>query len=223
MIIAIDTATRLLSIALFDGTTILSEQTWVAGNQHNSLLSPSIAQTLEICGISPKNITAVAVAHGPGSYTGLRIGVSFAKGMASARALPLVGVSTLDILALGQPVNPKQTLIALLQAGKGRVIVGKYSAKKARWHADQDPFITDWETALTIDGATLVTGEIEAEAQALISAKIALGSPFMVASPASRVRRASLLAEEAHRRLLADKDGDFSPAKLFPIYVSSPV
>jgi tRNA threonylcarbamoyladenosine biosynthesis protein TsaB len=226
MLLAIDTATKLMSLALFDGKTILGEQTFVAGNQHNSLLSPAISHTLQVCGVAPRDLTALAVVVGPGSYTGLRIGVAFAKGMASARDLPLIGMSSLDVLALGQPFTPKHTLLAVLQAGRGRVIVGVYAPKRGVWQAQGSPDITTLESALDkakeAETPLIVTGELDDDAHALLATRRANGDALTVASSASRVRRAALLAEEAHARLMRGKPADFPAERILPIYVNSP-
>src|SRR5690606_20526166 len=103
MLLAIDTATRSLSLALHDGDTVIAEQMWRTGNRHNALLAPAIQQMMDVCDVTMQDITAIAVTTGPGSYTGLRIGVAFAKGLAAVNNLPLIGVSTLDMLAAGQP------------------------------------------------------------------------------------------------------------------------
>lgn len=220
MLLAIDTATRLLSVALHDGDTLIAEQLVQAGNQHNTLLAPTVQHLMAVCGYEMPHISAVAVAMGPGSYTGLRIGVSFAKGVASARNAPLVGVNTLDILAVGQPVYTRQTLIAVIHAGRGRVIYASYQAKKGNWVMQTAPTISDWEALLaTVTSTTFITGEVDAEAKG----KLAENAHITLATPSVRARRAGILAEEAWRRLKAGNATDFDPTKLLPIYVQSPV
>lgn len=222
MLLAIDTATRALSFALHDGKTVLAEQVWLAGNQHNSLLSTAIQKAFAICGVHPDQISAVAVAQGPGSYTGLRIGIALAKGIASARNVPLVGVSTLDILALAQPIAPKQSLLAVLQAGRGRVIGARYTLKKGRWHTSESPTLGDWQTLLSsLETATLITGEIDEEGEKAIAAHSTDTLTLTIAPAYSRVRRPSLLAEEALLRLKSSSPADFAPAKLLPIYLNA--
>ncbi len=103
MLLALDTATQRASIALHDGSTLRAECTWEAANQHTVTLLPHIVQLLANSGLTADDITAVGVCIGPGSYTGVRIGVSVAKGLASSRKLPLVGITTLDVLVAAQP------------------------------------------------------------------------------------------------------------------------
>ena len=102
MLLAIDTATSLLGIALHDGDRLLAECTLVVDRSHSAVLAPMIKQIMERTGVTGDELTGLAVSVGPGSYTGLRIGVALAKGMAAARGLPLVPVTTLDTLAAGQ-------------------------------------------------------------------------------------------------------------------------
>ena len=75
--------------------------------------------------MSPSDLAAIAVAIGPGSYTGLRIGLAFAKGLALANKTRLIGISTLDILAAAMP-QAEGVLIAIAQAGRSRIWAGTY-------------------------------------------------------------------------------------------------
>ncbi len=222
MLLAIDTATRLMSVAIYDGAgdTLLAEQLVQAGNQHNTLLAPTVQHLLDVCGVTTTQLSAVAVAMGPGSYTGLRIGVAFAKGVASARRAPLIGVNTLDILAVGQPVYPRSNLLAVIHAGRGRVIAATYQPKKGSWVAQGDATISDWQTLLAgISAPTVITGDIDAEGRAAVAA--AANAHVTLANASVRARRAGILAEEAWRRLQAGSPADFDPTKLLPIYVQS--
>lgn len=224
MILAIDTATRLMSLALHDGSTLLAEQSWVAGNRHNTALAPAIDHMLAGQRVAPTDLTALAVSVGPGSYTGLRIGVALAKGMAAARRLPLVGVSTLDTLAAGQPYYQSGiALIAVVQAGRGRIIVNSYRWRRGRWFSHAEPRLLDWETLLeSLDGPAHITGEIDAEAVELIDAAQAQDIRVTLAPPAQRMRRAGYLAEVALERLAeADDKSVFEASRVLPIYIKT--
>ena len=96
-ILALDTSNKTLSVAveLTDGTMI--EQTIENTLQHSVLLVPTIEAVFEEAGITAKDLTKVIVAEGPGSYTGLRIGVTVAKTLAKSLGIPLVGISSLDV------------------------------------------------------------------------------------------------------------------------------
>jgi tRNA threonylcarbamoyladenosine biosynthesis protein TsaB len=224
MLLAIDTATRSMNIALHDGKTLIAEQNMRVGNKHNMLLAPAIQYMLDVCEVSIGEITAVAVTNGPGSYTGLRIGVAFAKGVATVNNLPLIGVSTLDMLAAGQPFqNARYKLLAILQAGRGRVIAGQYRVKKGRWDAMGEPVITAWEDLLqSLEGSYYITGEVDDKGRTAIEVAKEQEASLILVDPANRMRRAGYLAQEAWRRYHAGEAGDFLPAKLIPIYMNEP-
>lgn len=220
MLLAIDTATRTCGLALHDGREILAEHTWQTPNHHTVELAPALRDMLERHALTPDDLTAIAAASGPGSYTGLRIGVALAKGLASARGLPLIGVTTLDIVAAAQPGGSHQ-LIAAAQAGRGRVIATTYQWRKARWKAKGEMAIFEWPTLIAmIDAPTMITGEIDADAQMAIDTARAEGKPITLATPAFRFRRAGFLAEEAWAKWREQPDG-WTAAALHPIYVKT--
>jgi len=100
-ILHIETATQICSVALSENETILSSRVSVEKNAHSSILTVFIAETFNETGISTHNLDAISVSMGPGSYTGLRIGVSTAKGLCYASDKPLIAVSTLEGMASG--------------------------------------------------------------------------------------------------------------------------
>ncbi len=221
VLIAIDTATKMLGLAFYDGKTLLSEQMWVAGSQHNLLLAPAVCHTLTTLDLTPSDLSAVAVVNGPGSYTGLRIGIALAKGLAAARRIPLIGVGTLDVLAVPQPVSTKFRLLCVAQAGRGRIIAGQYVTRKGQWVVDTAPIITEWAQLLpSLTGPTLITGEIDDEGSAQIAAQA--NEALVLVTPALRVRRPGILAEEAWRRWQAHPDHDYSVNSVMPLYLQTP-
>lgn len=220
MLLAIDTATQLMSLALHDGQNLVAEQSWHTLNSHTIELAPTIQAMLARAGITVNDLTGLAVSIGPGSFTGLRIGVSLAKGLASVRSLPLVGMSTLDILAIGTP-QVTGALVAVVRAGRGRIIAGRYQWRKGRWAHRGDPQLMDWQTLLaSIDGTASLTGEIDAEGHATLAEAQARSVPITVLPAAQRLRRAGYLAQEAWALLAADKDG-YPAAKVMPLYVKT--
>lgn len=98
-ILLIETATRVCSVAIGDSDGILAERRSTSPNAHSSQLSPFIGQLFEECAMKPSDLSAVCVSAGPGSYTGLRIGVSTAKGFSYALGIPLLSVPTLESMA----------------------------------------------------------------------------------------------------------------------------
>lgn len=101
MLLALDTATPAVTVALADGGRVLAERTTVDARRHGELLAPAIAAVLAEAGVERRQLTAVAVGTGPGPFTGLRVGLVTARTLGLALAIPVVGVCTLDVLALG--------------------------------------------------------------------------------------------------------------------------
>ncbi len=218
MILAIDTATRWAGLALYDGRTLLAEEGWHSKNNHTMELAPGVDNLMRRTGIAPGELAAVAVAIGPGSYTGLRIGLGFAKGLALANKIRLIGVPTLDILAAGQPFS-EGILVAIAEAGRTRVCAGIYEWKgKKGWQSETMPIIVSWEEFLTsLDGPATLAGEISPAAAKKIRAA---GKSIRVASAATSARRAGYLAEIGWERLRRGWIDD--PASLAPIYLRDP-
>ncbi len=222
MLLAIDTATRVISLALHDGEQVRAEASWETANHHTVELAPAVAEMLARVGITPAGLTGVAVALGPGSFTGLRIGLGLAKGLATALGLPLFGVPTLEILAAGQPCF-EGLLYTVLKAGRGRICVQPFVWDMESWEPLGEPAILGWADTLAAvqEGQpALFSGEIDAEALRQIAAAQQEGKPITLAPAAHRLRRAAFLAERGWARLRAG-EGD-SPATLVPIYLHQP-
>jgi tRNA threonylcarbamoyladenosine biosynthesis protein TsaB len=216
MLVALDTATRMAGLALHDGLRVRYEAAWEAGRQHTVQLTSRLVAALADLGLGADNLSGVAVTLGPGSFTGLRVGMAVAKGLALARGLPLVGVPTLDVVATAQG-RDRRPLVAVLQAGRGRVCAATYRWRDG-WQQREEPRLTTWE-GLTerIDKPTLFCGEVdERGAQTLERLK----DLAMVLSPARRLRRAGFLAELAWARIQQGQTDD--PATLVPIYLRHP-
>lgn len=101
IILHIETATDVCSVALSKGTEIIGLREEVGGNNHAKHLLPFIEEALQQAGCATRDLAGVAVSIGPGSYTGLRIGVSTAKGIAYTAGIPVMAISTLEGIAQG--------------------------------------------------------------------------------------------------------------------------
>jgi tRNA threonylcarbamoyladenosine biosynthesis protein TsaB len=216
VLLAIDTSTRTIGIAIYDGVQVLAENIWTSRDYHTVQLAPAVSETLAHAGIALKDLKVLAVATGPGSFTGLRIGMALAKGMALACRLPIIGVPTLDIIAESQPVTPEVTLAAIIQAGRRRLAVGWYTAEiNSHWLLKPPIEVTDvLSLSRHIHGLTLVCGELTEDEQRLLARKY---KNVILASPAHSIRRPSLLAELAWKRWQAGDVDD--PATLSPTYL----
>lgn len=125
-ILALDTATMVSGVALASRGEIKAELTLQIGKTHSELLLPHIKALLQMAGVEKKSLRAVAVSIGPGSFTGLRIGLATAKALAYALKIPLIGVPTLEALAYGIAA-PGVVLAPLLDAQKGNVYHAAFS------------------------------------------------------------------------------------------------
>lgn len=214
MLIALDTATRYASIALRDAVGLRGECTWEATNRHTATLVPRLVSLMEESGVTMDDIQAVAVCHGPGSYTGVRIGLAVAKGLATARQLPLIAVSTLDILASAQPPDPR-LLIAVFSAGRRRIGYAPYRWQQNCWQAQAPVTLTDWPTLLSqLAEDCLVVGELDAEA---LQALRTLGDHVELPPASRHLRRAGYLADVAWQRWQNGAiDDAFTLSPLYP-------
>jgi tRNA threonylcarbamoyladenosine biosynthesis protein TsaB len=214
MLLAIDTSTRSVGVALYNGVQIISEKVWLSQQFHTVELAPTVSSLINQAGISMDELTVVAVALGPGSFTGLRIGMSLAKGMALAGRLEIVGIPSLDILAASQPMDDKP-LAAVLQAGRGRIAVGWYKNYSGEWIAEKKVRVmTPRDLARGIKSPTIVCGELSEDERRIFRRK---RINVILASPAQSLRRPSFLAELGWRRWQKGMSDD--PAALAPEYL----
>lgn len=105
MILSIETSTKICSVALHNQGALLAESTLYVDKSHSEKLAVLIKDLLSYAEIKPKDLSAVAIASGPGSYTGLRIGTSTAKGLCYALEIPLIAINTLKAMAHGVSIT----------------------------------------------------------------------------------------------------------------------
>ena len=155
---------------------------------------------------------------GPGSFTGLRIGLATAKGLALPHKLPVIGVPTLDIVAY--PFRESKIPVwAIAQAGRGRILTACYASREQQWQPISKAQLTTFdELAQKINNPVLCVGEIDQEAANIL--QNGSRKKAQVVSPATRLRRSGYLAEIAAARLEAGDQDD--PDALVPIYTSLP-
>ncbi len=215
MLLALDTSTSQIGLALYDGERLLAERLWVSRVRHTVELAPAVEQILQQSGTALSALTALGVALGPGSFTSLRVGLAFAKGLAFSLSLPLIGIPTLEILAAPLSLSSDSALACLLAAGRGRLAVGWYTASASGWQACAENLRVTSAEALSaeITRPTFLTGELTGAERQILSKN----EKITLASPAGAVRRPGILAELAWRRWQA---GESDPlAALAPIYL----
>jgi tRNA threonylcarbamoyladenosine biosynthesis protein TsaB len=220
MILALDTSTALAGIALYGAQGLLGELTWRSHRDQTAQLLPMAHKLLELEKTTPDQLTGIAVATGPGSFNGLRVAVSTAKGLALALDIPLFGLSSLDAQAY-QHRYLSGNVYTVLEAGRGRLAVGFYKLKAGNWKRQGDfENLTLTELISKIVSPCTVCGELTPEQ--IQKLEESLGKPALVLSPANAMRRTGFLAEWAWQRLQQDSQGD-DLANLQPIYLHQPI
>ncbi len=126
--LALDTTTDVCSIALADESGLLAEYNFAHKMDLSRRLMPNIVSMLKDSGLETKDVQAVGVSVGPGSFTGLRIGVTTAKTLAQALNIPIVGIVTLDLLAQQFDYLPDGTICPLIKVRKGEAYYAFYHA-----------------------------------------------------------------------------------------------
>ena len=189
MLLAVDTSTRYAGVALSDaplteGGRVLSSRSWYSTANHTAELMPAVSQILERQALTPKNLSGIAVALGPGGFSALRVGVSAVKGLAFTAGTPIVGVGTLDLeaspfLGSGLPV------CSMLDAGRSEVASALFGADGVR--AREDTVCTVEELADSIKETTLFCGEGMINWGELIRDKLGSLAGLVEPSPASRL------------------------------------
>ena len=124
-ILAVDTSTRICSVAVVENQALLAELTLNHGHTHSTHLMPMIETLLNQCRLSVHDLDAFAVTVGPGSFTGLRIGISTVKGLAYGASKPVTGVSALEALAYQFPFA-SSIICPMIDARKGEVYTAGY-------------------------------------------------------------------------------------------------
>jgi tRNA threonylcarbamoyladenosine biosynthesis protein TsaB len=221
MLLAIDTSTHTSSIALFDARGIAGETTWLTHETHTRSLMPQVVNLQKLVGTTPAQLGAIAVATGPGSFTGLRIGLSAAKGLAYSLNLPLIGVPTLDISARMAEYQPLP-VCAILQAGRARFGAAVYSHDREGLRRASDYFFGGAEELaeqarqlVPVGQSVFVIGEPDESVRQEF--RRTLGDAVRFAGPALAARRAGFLAALAWERWHAGSTDNLQA--LAPYYI----
>jgi tRNA threonylcarbamoyladenosine biosynthesis protein TsaB len=214
MLLAVDTSTQTLGLALYDGNRILAENIWQSRARHTIELAPAIERMLKQSNAKPADLTRLAVATGPGSFTSLRVGLALMKGMALALKIPVAGIPTLDMLAATQ--QPAEIpLVAVLPAGRTRLAVCWYQYSDGKWqYTGEMKVMTAQELSDQIHQPSLICGETTAEERQILARK---WKNAQLISPALGTRRPGMLAELGWNKIEAGLEDD--PVALSPIYL----
>ena len=214
-ILAVDTATSGCSVALTDGEHLLAEINLVSIQTHSRHLAGMIAEACRLAGLAVGGMDAYAVVKGPGSFTGLRIGVSTVKGLAEAAGRPIVGISALQTLA-EQAAASTPLVCPLIDARRGEVYFSTYRMIDGVLVERHLEGVMRPEHALhSIDAPCTFVGNGAVLYRSLIRDNLGDGAYFAPAS--AHVIRASTVARLACKRL---ENGDSDEVThLVPAYV----
>jgi tRNA threonylcarbamoyladenosine biosynthesis protein TsaB len=204
LLLAIDTSTEHAGLALGvrDRVTVRS---WPAGRTQTTSILPAIDAMLVEAGLTPAALTAIAVATGPGTFTGLRVGMSIAKGIVLARGIPLVGIPTLELAAAS--ATDAKDRIAILPAGRGRVVWQRFVAGEE--HRPRNTTLDEFIEALSGTDGALVIGELGEDQQVAVSA-VHPHTRWEHRDPAVMIRMAGARLERGERD---------DPVTLEPMYL----
>jgi len=144
-ILCIDTATQICSVCIAQDGSLLAQRETEKKMSHTSLTSVFVQELAQETGIAVKDLDAVAVSGGPGSYTGLRVGISVAKGICSGAGIPLIAINTLE--ALGKASieafsHPKALHISMIDARRMEVYLAAYQ-ENGHCIQENTPYIVD--------------------------------------------------------------------------------
>ena len=128
-ILGIDTSSKFLSIAVSEDKNIIKEESYLLDRQHSSQLVPKIKELLKKSRLSIKKIDGFVIGIGPGSFTGLRIGVSTVKGFGIALGKPCIGVASIDAIACNAVGVSGNEIIPVIDAKRGQVYAAIYRKK----------------------------------------------------------------------------------------------
>jgi len=213
-VLALESATLAGGAALLDGDRLVGESLLSVALTHSERLIAMADRLLQDCGWAVKDLAGLAVSIGPGSFTGIRVGVATMKGLALALGLPVAPVPTLDALASTLPFA-EAPVCPLLDARKGEVYLSLY-----RWHGDR--MVREWDylalppeaAVARLEPPVIVLGDGVGPCSPFLER---LGRAVRVAPPARRLPAPGVVAQLGHAMLEA---GLGVPAEaLLPLYL----
>ncbi len=217
MELTIDTSSNTAGVVLSHRGAMLASLTWQTASNHTTELLPNVVCVLQRSKVDLRSLEAIIVARGPGSFNGLRVGLSTAKGLAYALSVPILGVNALEAEAYpfaftGLPLRPLQ------RAGRDEIVTALYRQEHGQWRCLE-------ETNLTTVGAlcrrtrqrTLFCGEIPSDM--MTELQQVLGARAPVSPNGSLFRGVALTALGWHRLSAGERD---NPVTLQPLYLRPP-
>ena len=218
-ILSIDTSSQVSSVAVLSAERVAAEISMQGALTHSETLMPHIETALRMARVEKSELEGIAVSIGPGSFTGLRIGLASAKMMAYALHIPLIAVPTLEAL-VHHYICEGVRLVPMMDAQKGNVYAQEFS-----WRADGDALILQEERSLAILPLTEVIAGLENAEQPVILLGDAMQKKTTLALPANvrlapihaRMPRAACVGLAALTRLVRGEMDD--PMTAAPLYL----
>ncbi len=216
-ILAIDTSTQVSSVAVASAGRLEAEVTMQAKMTHSETLMPHIQEALTMASVKKEELEGIAVSMGPGSFTGLRIGLATAKAIAYALHIPLIGVPTLQAMAFHFPVSGLQ-LLPLMDAQKGNSYVERYTWEHGRLIRKSEVRILSlaelMEWASELPDTVILLGDVVGKR---IEGKVRLPMNVTLAPPHLRMPRAANVAACGFRLLENGITGNLMDME--PVYI----
>ena len=166
-LLAVDTSTSSCSVALFSGPHLMAESIYTDGKTHSRHLMAMIDSILDRCGHAPAWLDGIAITRGPGTFTGLRIGISTVKGLAIAAGIPVVGVNSLAALAypLARLADP---VVAMIDARRGEVYHARFNGYASLFSRPEQAAAAIPENAVLVgSGAVLYRDLLERQCRSI--------------------------------------------------------
>ena len=218
MYLIIDTATSILGLALVDSSGLVGELAWRTNRNHTAELIPSLRYLLKKAAIELHDLQGIVVARGPGSFTGLRVGMATAKGLAISTGAPLVGISTLEAWAYpyattGLAVCPIQ------EAGRGELAAALFKWTRGLVDRVMPEHITTLDDLCPrVRESTIFCGQVSPDVAARL--KELLGPRALVVEAEHPDPRLLYLGQLGLQKIEGGKADD--PATLEPLYLRRP-
>lgn len=227
-IFALDTSSKVATIGILEDDKVLLENTLNDKKTHSENLMPMIEAAFHSVNLTPRDIDVFGVTVGPGAFTGLRIGISTIKGMAEALGKPVVGLSSLEVLAGGIPPTDR-IICPILDAQRNQVYAGlyQYRSDPKSNKENKEPIMTRIrdtevikiqeliEVGAQLEGKILFVGDgVNLHGKAL---REGLGERYEKSFFAHRIPRASVVGELTRRKHLEGKS--YGAEQLKPVYL----
>ena len=216
-ILGIDTSTMAANVAVLEDDKLICEYTINTKKTHSQKLMPMIENMLKLSDLDIKEIDAIAICVGPGSFTGLRIGMATAKAMAHVNNIPLIGVNSLEILGANMDLC-NRNICSILDAQRNQVYMNKYILKDDKITELEEISIKPIDELLEEISSSNEDWVLVGEAVYKYKEKIEEISNITIPSPANNITKASTLCFVARDKMLAN-DQVYNCYNINPMYI----